>query len=97
MTDTLVRDEPATTEGAPVLSRLSVLDRFLPAWILVAMGLGLGLGRGVTGLSHALDSAHVTAGVPAPIFIGLLAMMYPVLAKVRYRKLGEVTGDTRLL
>ncbi|MGD0321605.1 MAG: ACR3 family arsenite efflux transporter [Acidimicrobiales bacterium] len=103
MTDILLADradksdDTATAETAPVLSKLSFLDRFLPAWILLSMGLGLGLGRGVGGLSHALDSAQVTAGVPAPIFIGLLAMMYPVLAKVRYRRLGEVTGDTRLL
>lgn len=82
---------------APVLGRLSFLDRYLPAWILLAMGLGLGLGRGVHGLSHALDSAQVTAGVPAPIFIGLLAMMYPVLAKVRYGNVGEVARDRRLL
>ncbi|HUZ21136.1 MAG TPA: ACR3 family arsenite efflux transporter [Acidimicrobiales bacterium] len=97
MTDTLLHDSGEAGATAPVLSRLSFLDRFLPAWILLAMGLGLGLGRGVSGLSRALDSAQVTAGVPAPIFVGLLAMMYPVLAKVRYRKLDEVTSDRRLL
>ena len=90
-------DEPASPPSAPVLGRLSFLDRYLPVWILLAMGLGLGLGRGVRSLSHSLDSAQVTAGVPAPIFVGLLAMMYPVLAKVRYGKLGEVTRDRRLL
>jgi ACR3 family arsenite transporter len=97
VSDTVVVEETPTEEADPVLSKLSVLDRFLPAWILLSMGLGLGLGRSITGLSHALDSAQVTTGVPAPIFIGLLTMMYPVLAKVRYRKLGEVTGDIRLL
>ncbi len=91
--------EGSTPDPAPVpvLSRLSFLDRFLPVWILLAMGLGLGLGRGVHGLSRALDSAQVTAGVPAPIFVGLLVMMYPVLAKVRYGRLGEVARDRRLL
>ena len=97
VTSTSLLDREGAAAAAPVLSRLSFLDRFLPVWILVAMGLGLGLGRGVTGLSHALDSAQVTSGVPAPIFIGLLAMMYPVLAKVRYRHLGDVTRDRRLL
>ena len=97
VTSTSLLDREGAADAAPVLSRLSFLDRFLPVWILVAMGLGLGLGRGVTGLSHALDSAQVTSGVPAPIFIGLLAMMYPVLAKVRYRHLGDVTRDRRLL
>ncbi len=88
---------PTTPTPAPVLGRLSFLDRFLPIWILLAMGLGLGLGRGVHGLSDVLDRAQVSAGVPAPIFVGLLAMMYPVLAKVRYAKLGAVTRDRRLL
>ena len=82
---------------APLLDRLSFLDRFLPVWILVAMGLGLGLGRGVPGAAHALDSARVAHGVPAVIFVGLLAMMYPVLAKVRYGQLDRVTRDRRLL
>jgi ACR3 family arsenite transporter len=76
---------------------LSFLDRFLPVWILVAMGLGLGLGRGVPGAAHALDSARVAHGVPAVIFVGLLAMIYPVLAKVRYGQLDRVTRDRRLL
>jgi ACR3 family arsenite transporter len=80
-----------------VLKRLSFLDRFLPLWILLAMGVGLSLGRGVHGISHALDSAQIMSGVPAPIFVGLLAMMYPVLAKVRYGHIGGVTRDRRLL
>ena len=86
-----------SAETPPVLKRLSFLDRFLPLWILLAMGVGLSLGRGVPGVSHALDSAQIISGVPAPIFVGLLAMMYPVLAKVRYGHLGEVTSDRRLL
>jgi ACR3 family arsenite transporter len=96
VTNALMERPPADPE-APVISRLSVLDRFLPVWILAAMGLGLGLGRGVPGTARALNSAHVTAGVSAPIFVGLLLMMYPVLAKVRYRKLDRVTRDGRLL
>ena len=96
MSDTLVHRPPAPAH-APVMRQLSVLDRFLPVWILAAMGLGLGLGRGVPGTADALDSAHVTTGVSAPIFVGLLLMMYPVLAKVRYGQLDRVTGDRRLL
>jgi ACR3 family arsenite transporter len=61
------------------------------------MGVGLALGRGIHGFSHALNSAQVTSGVSAPIFIGLLAMMYPVLARVRYGHLDSVTSDRRLL
>jgi ACR3 family arsenite transporter len=100
-TDTDIADEQAlagqSDEGPAVLQRLSFLDRYLPLWIVLAMGIGLGLGRGVHGFSHALDSAQVTSGVSAPIFVGLLAMMYPVLAKVRYGHLVSVRSDRRLL
>src|SRR5699024_8761665 len=90
------------TRAAPpaertVAAQMSVLDRFLPIWIGAAMVLGLLLGRLVPGLNTVLDSLHVTSGVSLPIFIGLLVMMYPVLAKVRYDRLDTVTGDTRLL
>lgn len=80
-----------------VVARLSLLDRTLPVWILLAMGVGLGLGRVVPNLSHDLSAVQVTSGTSLPIFVGLLAMMYPVLAKVRYGQLGSVTTDARLL
>jgi ACR3 family arsenite transporter len=82
--------------SVPVFKRLSALDRFLPAWILLAMGAGLGLGRVFPGLNDALDRVKV-GSVSLPIAIGLLAMMYPVLAKVRYSKVGEVAADRRLM
>lgn len=81
----------------PVVPRLSRLDRFLPVWIIAAMSVGLGLGRLAPGIADVLDSAHVTSGVSAPIFVGLLVMMYPVLAKVRYGELGSITRDRRML
>jgi ACR3 family arsenite transporter/arsenate reductase len=80
-----------------VVQRLSLLDRFLPVWIGAAMVAGLLLGRFVPGLNAVLDSLHVASGVSLPIFIGLLVMMYPVLAKVRYDRLDTVTSDRRLL
>jgi ACR3 family arsenite transporter len=73
-----------------------MLDRFLPVWIGLAMAAGLLLGRGVPGLGDALASVEVD-GVSLPIALGLLVMMYPVLAKVRYDRLDSVTGDRRLL
>ncbi|WP_461144216.1 ACR3 family arsenite efflux transporter [Salinifilum aidingensis] len=73
------------------------MDRFLPVWIGAAMVVGLLAGRFVPGLNTALDSLHVISGVSLPIFIGLLVMMYPVLAKVRYDRLESVTSDRRLL
>jgi ACR3 family arsenite transporter len=91
----LVSERPVLVDG-PVLARLSTLDRFLPVWILAAMALGLALGRGVPGLDDALDAVQV-GSVSLPIAVGLLLMMYPVLAKVRYTETGRVTDDRRLL
>ncbi|VAW06752.1 Arsenical-resistance protein ACR3 [hydrothermal vent metagenome] len=79
-----------------VTGRLSTLDRYLPLWILAAMAVGLLLGRTFTGLNDIIDSAKI-GEVSLPIAIGLLVMMYPVLAKVNYSKVGEVTGDRRML
>jgi ACR3 family arsenite transporter len=79
-----------------VLAQLSALDRFLPVWILAAMATGRGLGRAFDGLDRALDTVRI-GSVSLPIAVGLLLMMYPVLAKVRYGELGRVTGDRRLL
>ncbi|MSV42809.1 MAG: ACR3 family arsenite efflux transporter [Actinobacteria bacterium] len=86
---------PKSREEA-VLARLSLLDRFLPVWILLAMALGLLLGRLVPSVQSALDSVKV-GQTSLPIALGLLLMMYPVLAKVRYEEMGHVTGDRRLL
>ena len=76
--------------------RLSALDRLLPVWIGAAMAAGLLLGRWVPDLGATLDRVRV-GGVSMPIAVGLLVMMYPVLAKVRYDRLDTVTGDRRLL
>jgi len=94
----LVAEAPQRSAGpdSPVVARLSVLDRLLPVWIVAAMALGLLLGRGVPGLADALDAVRV-GSVSLPIAIGLLLMMYPVLAKVRYTETARVTGDGRLL
>jgi len=81
---------------APLLKRLSTVDRFLPLWIFAAMALGLLLGRAYPGLGAALDRVQL-AGVSVPIAIGLLWMMYPVLAKVRYESIGAHASDTKLL
>ncbi|KIQ66750.1 arsenic transporter [Kitasatospora griseola] len=86
--------EPA--EAASVAGKLSFLDRYLAAWILAAMAVGLGLGRLIPGLNDALAAVEI-GGVSLPIGLGLLVMMYPVLAKVRYDRLDAVTGDRRLM
>jgi arsenite transporter len=90
MTDTVARHE------IPVVAKLSTLDRFLPAWIGIAMVLGLLLGRWIPGLNVAVEKVQLD-GISLPIAVGLLIMMYPVLAKVRYDRLDTVTGDRKLL
>src|SRR5699024_3860737 len=87
MTDTLTRTAP---------KRLSTLDKWLPLWIGLAMVAGLLLGRFVPALSDALSAMEV-GGISIPIGLGLLVMMYPVLAKVRYDRVAAVTGDKKLL
>lgn len=87
MSDPVASREPA---------RMSFLDRFLPVWIILAMALGLGLGNWFPGLSGALQGMEV-GGISLPIALGLLVMMYPPLAKVRYDKTKEITSDKRLM
>lgn len=85
---TTARAEPTSVPG-----RLTTLNRLLPLWIGLAMTAGLLLGRLVPDLSTTVDRVKVGT-VSLPIAVGLLAMMYPVLAKVRYRRVGtEVTRD----
>ncbi len=71
---------------------MSLLDRLLPLWILLAMITGLLLGRLIPGLDTFLDSMSV-GGISLPIALGLLIMMYPPLAKVRYDKTKEIAGE----
>jgi arsenical-resistance protein len=79
-----------------VVEKLSRLDQLLPVWIGIAMAVGLLLGRLIPGLNAALNHVQVD-GISLPIALGLLVMMYPVLAKVRYDRLDTVTGDRKLL
>ena len=83
-------------EHEAVVGKLSTLDRFLPVWIGAAMLAGLLLGRLIPGLGGALSAVEID-GVSLPIALGLLVMMYPVLAKVRYDKLDTVTHDRKML
>ncbi len=78
------------------MEKLSRLDQFLPVWIGLAMAAGLVLGRLIPSLNAALNHVQID-GISLPIALGLLVMMYPVLAKVRYDRLDSVTGDRKLL
>ncbi|PLV48640.1 arsenic transporter [Mycobacterium tuberculosis variant microti OV254] len=68
----------------------------MPIWIGIAMAVGLLLGRWVPGFNAVLQKIQID-GISLPIALGLLIMMYPVLAKVRYDSLDTVTNDRRLL
>ncbi|KDE10775.1 ACR3 family arsenite efflux transporter [Rhodococcus aetherivorans] len=85
-----------TSDHPAVVGKLSTLDRFLPVWIGVAMVVGLLLGRLIPGLGDIISTVEID-GISLPIALGLLIMMYPVLAKVRYDRLDTVTGDRRML
>jgi len=89
-------DTTADQQAPDVIHRLSILDRYLPAWIGVAMFAGILLGRLIPDLNSWLDKVKIGT-VSLPIAIGLLAMMYPVLAKVRYTRVGAVATDRRLM
>ena len=91
-----IETKMTATQTESVVRRLPTLDRFLPLWIFAAMALGLALGRVFPDLGAILNRVQV-AGVSVPIGIGLLWMMYPVLAKVRYETIGKHMRDTKLI
>jgi arsenite transporter len=86
---------PPESESPNIFGRLSVLDRFLPVWIFLAMIIGILLGKLFPDLGLVLDSVKLDT-VSLPIAIGLLWMMYPVLAKVKYEKIPAMLGNWKM-
>ena len=80
--------------GRSVVSQLSLLDRFLPLWIFITMAFGVGLGAIAPGIKDVFNALSIGT-VSFPIAVGLLWMMYPVLAKVKYEELGKIKDAGR--
>lgn len=84
------------TETKPSRKKLSFLDRYLTLWIFMAMFLGIGIGYFLPDSSGFINSFS-SGTTNIPLAVGLILMMYPPLAKVRYENMGEVFKNTKIL
>src|ERR1035437_6994998 len=91
--------EPLSPSRAPdaVARNMSFLDRYLTVWIFAAMGLGVLLGHFVISNPTAFFAPMTISTTNLPIAVGLILMMYPPLARVKYSQLPKVFADTRIL
>ncbi len=84
------------TARARAVGKLFFLNRYLTIWIFLAMLVGVAIGNFVPGFSHAITDLSIGT-TSIPMAIGLIVMMYPPLAKVRYEEVGDVFRDKKVL
>jgi ACR3 family arsenite transporter len=94
---TALPPDECTPEACPAPTRLSFLDRYLTLWIFLAMGVGVAFGYVAPDTVERINAASQVGTTSLPLAIGLILMMYPPLAKVRYEELGEIFKDTKVL
>ena len=78
-----------SAQPTAIIGRLSILDRLLPLWIFLAMAIGIGLGAVLPRIKDIFNALSIGT-VSLPIAVGLIWMMYPVLAKIKYEELGKI-------
>jgi ACR3 family arsenite transporter len=84
------------TRRTDIVGQLSIFDRYLLLWIFIAMASGIVLGKLFPGLAPALDAMKLDT-VSLPIAVGLLWMMYPILARVKSEKIPTIAGNGKML
>ena len=88
--------QPSGPPSAANRKKLSFLDRYLTLWIILAMAIGVSLGNFIPSIPQSIN--NISSGTTnIPLAIGLILMMYPPLAKVKYNKMGEVFRNTKVM